>query len=332
MAMLDDIRAGQLLTRTHCSVYEAAAHLMVNRGFDSSEVAKRLRTWSSEMLSAADLTRLVERVGVLVSVWKVFREISEIAESLEHAKGKLVTVRADTVDPPLEEYLDEGGWAIDIPQSSVPDLPDDRKVLREGLLGLAGIKWYLVRTRHLLGSVGGSHVEVDWFWERFGECHHLDVIDLRNRLVHSAEFSRPSSELKLRISWFSRWLSELARKIRRTSVGVPDANGHLACRFSTKEMARLPKADGDRRSAADALLSITTELDPASTHSLKLEVVAFDPETRILQVPEGHSIVYSALLDDRGNQARSRGRRDRQPGSAARARPPAWGSKGSAPG
>ena len=296
MAMLDDIRAGRLLASTHCSVYEAAAHLMVNGGLGSSEVAKRLKASPSEMPSPADLIRLVERVGVLVNVWKVFREISEIAESLEYAKGKLVTVRGDAVDPPLGEYLDEAGWAIDIPQSSVPDLPDDRKALREGLLGLAGIKWYLVRTRHLLGSVGGSHGEVDWFWKRFGEFHHFDVIELRNRLVHSVEFHRPSSELKLRISWFSHWLTELAQKIRRTSVAVPDANGHLKFRFSTKEMAQLPKAGvGGRRSAADALLSITTESKPASTHSVKLEVVAFDPETRVLQMPEGHSIAYAAL-------------------------------------
>ena len=296
MAMLDDIRAGRLLAGTHCSVYEAAAHLMVNGGLRSSEVAKQLRASSSEMPAEADLIRLVERVGVLVSVWKVFRETSEIAESLEYAKDKLVIVRADTVDPPLDQYLDEAGWAIELPQNSVPDHPDDQRVLREGLVCLAGIKWYLVRTRHLLGSVGGSRREVDWFWERFGEFHHLDVIELRNRLVHCVEFSRPSSELKLRISWFSRWLTELSQKIRRTSVAVPDANGHLECRFPTKEMARLPKTSGGRRSAADALLNITIEPKLASTHSLKLEVVAFDPETRVLQMPEGHSIVYAALL------------------------------------
>ncbi len=295
MAMLDDIRAGRLLAGTHCSVYEAAAHLMVNGGLGSSEVAKQLRA-SSKTPPEADLIRLVERVGVLVSVWRVFREIPEIAESLECAKGKLVTVRADTVDPPLEEYLDEAGWAIDIPQSSVPDLPGDRKVLREGLVALAGIKWYLVRTRHLLGSVGGSRREVDWFWQRFGEFHHLDVVELRDRLVHPVEFDRPSSELRLRISWFSRWLTELSQKIRRTSVAVPAANGHLECRFLTKEMAQLPKASDGRHSAADALLSITVESEPSSTHSLKLQVVAFDPETRVLQMPEGHSIVYAALL------------------------------------
>lgn len=168
--------------------------------------------------------------------------------------------------------------------------------MREGLVCLAGIKWYLVRTRHLLGSVGGSRREVDWFWKRFGEFHHLDVVELRNRLVHTVEFSGLSSELKLRVSWFSRWLTELAEKIRRTSVAVPDASGLLEYQFSTKEMARLPKGSGGRRSAADALLSITVEHDPASTYSLKLEVIAFDPETRVLQMPESRSIAYLALL------------------------------------
>ena len=281
---------------THCSVYEAAAHLMVNGGLGSSEVAKQLKAWSSKTPQEADLIRLVERVGALVSVWRVFREIPEIAESLECAKGKLVTVRADTVDPPLEEYLDEARWAIDIPQSSVPDLPGDRKVLREGLLGLAGIKWYLVRTRHLLGSVGGSRREVDWFWKRFGEFHHLDVVKLRDRLVHPVEFDRPSSELRLRVSWFSRWLTELSQKIRRTSVAVPAANGLLECRFLTKEMAQLPKASDGHHSAADALLMITVESGLSSTHSLKLHVVSFDPETRVLQMPEGLPIAYAALL------------------------------------
>ena len=57
MAMLDDIRAGRLLAGTHCSIYEAAAHLMVSGGLGSSEVAKRLRASSSEMPSAADLIR-----------------------------------------------------------------------------------------------------------------------------------------------------------------------------------------------------------------------------------------------------------------------------------
>lgn len=296
MAMLDDIRAGSLLAGTHCSVYEAAAHLMINQGLDSSQVAESLRAWSPDTLSDANLIRLVERVGVLVSVWRVFREVSEIATSLEYARDKLVTVRADPVDPSLERYVDEAGWAIDLPQDSIPNHPDDRRVLREGLICLAGIKWYLVRTRHLLGSVGGSRREVDWFWKRFGEFHHLDVVELRNKLVHTVEFSGLSSELKLQVSWFSRWLTELAKKIRRTSVAIPDARGLLECRFSTKEMARLPNASGGRHSAADALLSITIEHDPASTHSLKLEVVAFDPETRVLQMPEGHSMVYAALL------------------------------------
>ena len=296
MAMLDDIRAGALLADTHCSVYEAAAHLMVNEGLGPSEVAEKLRASSSETLSESDLIRSVERVDVLVSVWKVFREVAEIAESLEYAKDKLVIVRADTVDPLLERYLDEAAWAIELPQNAVPDHPDDRRVLREGLVCLAGIKWYLVRTRHLLGSVGGSRREIDWFWERFGEFHHLDVIELRNSLVHSVGSGRSSSELKRQISWFSRWLTELSQKIRRTSVAVPAINGHVKFRFPTKEMARLPKAGGGRRSAADTLLGITIEPKPASAHSLKLEVVAFDPETKVLQAPEGHSIVYAALL------------------------------------
>lgn len=298
MAILDDIRRGGLLLGTSCSVYEAAVHMMINDGLGFSEVAAKLRSMASEMPSEADLMSVVERLGSLVSVWKAFREIPEIAESFEYAKGQLVTVRTEAVDAVVERYLDDASWAIEMPKASIPDLPDDRRILREGLVSLAAMKRYLVRTRHLLGSVGSSSGEVDWFWESFGEFHHFDVIELRDSLVHAGQFDQPSSELNRRISWFSLWLTEFTQKIRRTSVAVPDARGLTACKFSTKEMPQLPTTHDGPRSAANALLSITVEHDLSNAHSLRLGVVSFDPETRVLRMPDDCPIAYAALSND----------------------------------
>ena len=163
MAMLDDIRTGGLLSDASCSIYEAAVHLMTYEGMGSSDIVRKLMSASSDLPSENDLLSVVGRLGVLVSVWSAFREIMEIAESLEYAKGRLVTVRNEAAGAPLEHYLDDAGWAMEIPNRSVPDHPDDREVVRAGLVSLAAIKWYLVRTRHLLGSVGTSRREVDWF-------------------------------------------------------------------------------------------------------------------------------------------------------------------------
>ena len=293
MALLDDIRMGRLLNVVNCSVYEAAAYLIINGGLDRAKVIEKLKSAAPGMPSETDIVGIVDRVSSLVRVWKVFREISEIAESFEYAMGKLVTVRTEAVKEPLERYLDEAGRAVEYNGNLVP--ADDRKVVRDGLLGLAGTKWYLVRIRNLLGAVGSSHGEVDWFWDIFGEFHHFDVIKLRNELVHSMDFEMPSSNLKNQIDWVSRWLREFVQKIRRTSIAVPSANGLIQLRFSTKEMALLPKASGGRRTAADALLSITIEDDPSSEHSLSLEAVGFDPETRVLQMPAGQTIAYAVL-------------------------------------
>ena len=296
MAMLDDIRTGRLLRAAHCSIYEAAVHLMINQGMGSSDIVRKLMSASSDIPSENNLLSVVGRLGALVNVWSAFREITELAESVEYAKGKLVTVRHETAGQPLEHYLDDAGWAIEIPNMSVPDHPDHREVVREGLVSLAAIKWYLVRTRHLLGSVGTSHREVDWFWSSFGEFHHFDVIKLRNSLVHATESDGPSAcELKRQISWFSDWLTEFSRKIRRTSVAVPDANGNIALRFSTDEMSRLPRIDDQPRSAANALLIITIEHNLSNEHSLSLGVVPFDPETRVLRAPDG-GLITSAVL------------------------------------
>ena len=230
MAMLDDIRAGGLLGSADFSVYEAAAHLMIIRGLGSSEIVAKLMSASSEMPSETDLLRIVERLAVLVSVWSVFREVTEIVDSFEYAKGKLVTLHTEPGGQPggqpVEQYLDD--WAIGMNKKLVPDHSDDRNAVREGLVSLAAIKWYLVRTRHLLGSVGTSRQEVDWFWKTFGEFHHFDVIKLRNILVHPTDFDGLSApELKRQILWFSDWLTEFSQKVRRTSVAVPDAKGVL---------------------------------------------------------------------------------------------------------
>ena len=296
MAMLDDIRAGGLLRNPTCSIYEAAVHLMTIDGLGAPDIVAKLMSAPSDMPSETDLQSVVERLGVLVNVWSAFREIMEIAESFEYAKGKLVTVRHETAGEALEHYMDDAGWAIEIPNNSVPDHPDDREVVREGLVSLAAIKWYLVRTRYLLGSVGTSHREVDWFWRSFGEFHHFDVIKLRDSLVHATESDESSARvLKRRISWFSDWLTEFARKIRRTSVAVPDANGTIGFEFSTDEMSRLPRMDDQPRSAANALLSITIERDLSSEHSLRLGVFPFDPETRVFRAPDGW-LIASAVL------------------------------------
>lgn len=262
-------------------------HLMVNCALDSQRTLEFLLSKTPGLHPGTEVRTTVERVAVLVQVWKVFREIEQISEAFECAKEKLVVVRFghDAGDP--ERYLGEEDWPTSRSELPSSIQPADLEVIREGIICLGTIKWYVVKTRSLLSSVGRDKSEVDWFWKSFGEHHHFDAVKLRNRLVHPDEFDWRSSDLKEEITWLSQWLIELAQKIRRTSIAVPDATGAVGSTFRTEEISRLPKVADEEVSAENALVMLTVDHDSASVYPLKFEFISFDSETRTLKAHHG---------------------------------------------
>ena len=225
-----------------------------------------------------DLRTIVYRIRRLVNIWFSFREIDRIVESTRLAKENLLKVNHDAIDRYIE-YIDEEHMQ----HASAPQAvrgQGDMKGVPDGVLALAAMRWYAIRTRQLIGKVGaGDKKEVDWFWKTFGEHHHMDAIVFRNRLAHFDNLS--PSELRENIDWFVEWLEALAAKIRRTSIGVPDLEGNTHASFRTSEIQKLTKIEGDTVSAANALVALTV-VHPSEEggHPVQFYFTSFDPDNR----------------------------------------------------
>ena len=299
MAHLNDIAAGKLLEQEIASLPEVVAHLILYEGCTSRQsILQKVQPMIID-LTDDDILSQIEQVDNLTKIVMVFKTIQNIADMLSHARSRLVKVTnpaSDTVS-----YASEEDWNFRSYLEAVVDEStgrDDRPDIMDGIMAHAAIKWYAVRTRYLMGSVGGCKAETDWFWQTFGEYHHRDLIAFRDQLVHvaSPEHYTPVKLLE-QCDWFVDWMAILAAMIRRTSVSVPDATGMTKMRFPTAEMAQLPKAEGDDQlSASNALVSITLELNRASSHPCKFSFIHFDPETRMMTFPQDLNVRYSKLV------------------------------------
>lgn len=300
MANLDDIAAGKLpQTNQHSvSVHEAVIHLMLHDGIRKRQhMFERLSEFMPKQSDEEELHLIIKRTGQVGTIWSVFKTIENITDILEHIKSRLITVGgADDVTHHASEedweYWDYLKAAHDEARGT-----DDRAIVREGIVCYAAIKWYIVRVRELIGGVAENKLGVDWFWETFGEHHHMDLVKFRGQLVH---MNRPEeytpSKLSEQSDWFIEWLQSIARMGRRTSIAVPDATGQFSHSFRTAEISELPKTKGQETlSASNALVTITPELDPASSHPCKFGFVSFDPETNRLTAHDGQIISYAEL-------------------------------------
>lgn len=283
MATLDSIAEGALLEQETCSLYEFAAHLFIREAYSADEVLASVIQNAPELSNGPDICTLVERVNRLVKVRESFRRIVNISEMSKYGKIELRPLITVVNGIERKNYMGEEDalhWTILASASSDPG----REVeLRNGMIALAAIKWYLVRVRELLGSVGEDRKEVDRFWQQFGEYHHVDIVQTRDALVHAGVNDLEPPKL----IEFVDWLELLAEKIRRTSFAVPDKDGMVASMFRTAEMAKLSKIGNELVSAANALVNLTVETDLTSDNPLGFWFISFDPDTRQLQSHTG---------------------------------------------
>lgn len=290
MAILDHIWESGLDTfGENASIAETAAYMFMFKTTDEWEVCDLI----SQMGEAIDeeLRTSVHRISRLVKVWSVLREIKNIAELSEVAKGKLVT--GIGLLPAKNSYSksyfseDERVYTVGMRSVHAQGREDAVRMVQDGTLALAAIRWYIVRVRDLLAKVGDDGSERDWFWSTFGEYHHTDLVDARNRLVHQFDDLTPA-ELHNEIDWAVQWLADLAAKIRRTQMSVPDTTGASSAVYQVstiKEisdidtLAELGMEEGGDVSAIDSLVHIGPEPDLSKPHPLTFQFVSFDSST-----------------------------------------------------
>lgn len=297
MATLDSIATGQLLLQDTCSMPEAIAHqILYGNIHKRQQLFEILNDHLPEGVQEAKLKRTIEQVGKLTSIWSIFRTIENITDILEHIEQKLVTVAGPdgTVSYASEESQNYQGFF----EATVDHATgmDDRAIIKDGIVCHAATKWYAVRVRHLIGAVGTT-AETDWFWQTFGEHHHMDLVAFRDQLVHMA---RPEdytlNKLAEESDWFIEWMKSISRMIRRTSIAVPDSAGANNLQFATKEIAALPKTqEHEQLSASNALVTITIETDANSNRPCKFGFISFDPGTNTLTAHDGLTFGYAAL-------------------------------------
>lgn len=132
-----------------------------------------------------------------------------------------------------------------------------------------------------MAKVGSDRHERDWLWKTFGEYHHVDFANSRDRLVHDLDDLSPS-EIYEEINEAMQWLAELAVKIRRTQASVPDTTGHSSAIFPTSMFAELPGIEDEDASAENSVVLIGLEPDFKKPHPLRFDFISFDPSTETM--------------------------------------------------
>lgn len=290
MAILDHIwESGLDAFGGNASIAEAAAYMFMFKTTDEREVCDLINQMGED--AGEELRTFVHRIGRLVKAWSVLREIRNIAELSQVAKGKLVT--GVGLLPAQNSYSksyfseDERVYTVGMRSVHAQGGEDDVRMVQDGVLALAAIRWYIVRVRDLLAKVGDDDPERDWFWSTFGEYHHTDLVDARNRLVHQFDNLTPTA-LHTEIDRAVQWLADLAAKIRRTQMSVPDTTGASSAVYeisTLKEiseidaLAELGMEEGRDVSAIDSLVHIGPEPDLSKPHHLIFQFVSFDSST-----------------------------------------------------